>query len=165
MSEVQVPKKQPCKRRSTAAMRETQEGRKRNVIGLKEHSTRSVSSQHADEGMTVRQSVSKPADSLRFHSPSSSSAQPAIEFDDPAAWDIEASIDSVRSKFSELNQERRRKVEEIEKQTLRDAIDGNLIRCCRCRSFAATDAKGSCIDCLYTRCSKCKHPKDLEADQ
>jgi hypothetical protein len=55
-------------------------------------------------------------------------------------------------------------MEALETQTLSDAMDRNLIRCCRCRSFAATDSEGLCADCFHTRCSECKHPGDLKVE-
>lgn len=156
MSELEVPQKQTRKRRSTGAMRESEEARKRDTIEHQEHSTRSISRRSAADGTET---------SLHVRSPSSSSTEPAIIIDDPATWDIEASIESVRRKFDEVNMERRRRREAIKTQTLRDVIDRNLTRCCRCRSFAATDAEGSCTDCFHARCSKCKHPNDLGEDR
>ena len=103
--------------------------------------------------------------SLAVCSSAPSSAQPSIEIDNSDIWDIEAGIDWVREKFSELKTEQRHKMEALETQTLSDAIDCNSIRCCRCRSFAATDTEGLCADCFHTRCSECKHPGDLEADR
>ncbi len=55
-------------------------------------------------------------------------------------------------------------MEALETQTLSDAMDRNLIRCYRCRSFTATNSEGLCADCFHTRCSECKHPGDLKAD-
>ncbi len=56
-------------------------------------------------------------------------------------------------------------MEALETQTLSDAIDRNLIRCYRCRSFAATNTEGLCADYFHTRYSEYKHPGDLEADR
>ena len=56
-------------------------------------------------------------------------------------------------------------MEALEKQALSAAMDRNLIRYCRCRSFAATDTEDLCADCFHKRCSTCKHPGDLRADR
>lgn len=129
-------------------MEKSEEARKKTTIELQNHPVRSVPCQNADKGTTIRQNASAPTFSLAVCSPASSSAQPTIEIDAIAAWDIEASIDSVHGKLSELNMERRRKMEDIKEQTLRDAVNRYLIRCCRCGSFAATDNEGSCTECF-----------------
>ena len=156
MPDLEVPQKQTRKRRSTGVMRESEEARKKDTIEHQRHSTRFISRRHAGNETDT---------SLPVHSPGSLSIEPAIVIDDPTAWDIEASIESVRRKFNKRNMERRRRREAIKKQTLRDAIDHNLTMCCRCRSFAATDAEGSCTDCFHARCSGCKHPNDLGEDR
>lgn len=160
MSELQVPPKQTRKRRSTAAMRESKEARKKNAIGPQQHSMCSVACQRADDGMREPRNDSASTSSPAVCSSAPSSAQPPIEIDNSATWDIEAGIDWVREKFRELKTERSHRMEVLEKQTLTDAMDRNLIRCCRCRSFAATDTEGLCADCFHTRCSECKHPGD-----
>ena len=160
MSELRVPPKQTRKRRSTGAMRESEEARKKNAIGPQQHSTRSVACQHADDGIREPQNDSASTASPAVCSSGPSSAQPAVEIDHSAVWDIEAGINWVREKFSELKTERSYKMEALEKQTWSDAMDRNLLRCCRCRSFAATDTEGLCADCFHTRCSECKHPGD-----
>ena len=164
-SELQVPGKQTRKRRSTGAMRESEEARKKNAIGPHQHSTRTVARQYADNGMREPQKDSASTTCPAVCSLSPSPAQPGIEIDDSAIWDIEAGINWVRERFSELKTERRHKMETLERQTLRDAIDGNLILCYRCRSFATTDTEGLCADCFHTRCSDCKHPGDLGPDR
>ena len=165
MSELQVPAKQTRKRRSTGAMRESEGARKKNALGSQRHSTCSVAFRHADDGMREHQNDFASPTSLAVCSSAPSSAQPSIEIDNSDIWDIEAGIDWVREIFNELKTEQRHKMEALETQTLSDAIDRNLIRCCRCRSFAATDTQGLCADCFHTRCSECKHPGDLEADR
>ena len=56
-------------------------------------------------------------------------------------------------------------MEALETQILSDAMNSNLIQCCRCQSFAATDSEGLCADCFHTQCSECKHPGDLKVDK
>ena len=161
---VASPPKQTRKRRSTGAMRESEEARKKNSTGPQQYSTRSVVCQPADDKTKEPQNDSASTASPPVCLSARSSAQPAIEIDDSAVWDIDAGINWIREKFSELNKERSHKMEALEKHTLSDAIDRNLIRCCRCRSFAATDTEGLCADCFHTRYSECKHPGDLGAD-
>lgn len=145
-------------------MRESEEARKKNAIGPQQHSTRPVARQYADDGMREPQKDSASTTSLAVCSLSPSPGQPGIEIDNSEAWDIEAGINWVHEKFSELKTERKHKMEALGKQTLRDAMDRNLILCCRCRSFAATDTEGLCADCFHTRCSNCKHPGNLGTD-
>jgi len=165
MSELQVPPKHTRKRHSTGAMRESEEARKKNALGPLQHSTHSVAYRHTDDG--IREHHNDPAStaSLAVCSSAPSSVQPSIEIDNSDTYDIEAGLNWVREKFSELKTERRHKMEALETQTLSDAMHRNLIRCCRCRSFAATDTEGLCADCFHTRCSECKHPGDLKADR
>ena len=157
MSELEAPQKQTRKRRSTGAMRESEEARKKNALGPQQHS---VACRYADHG-----NDSAAPTLLAVCSSALSSAPPSIEIDNSDIWDIEAGIGWVRGKFSELKTEQRHKMEALETQTLSDAMDRNLIWCCRCRSFAGTDTEGLCADCFHTRCSRCKHPGDLEADR
>ena len=165
MSELQIPPKQTRKRRSTEAMRKSEEARKKNALKPQRHSTRSVAFRHADDGMRKHQNDSASPTSLAVCSSVPSSAQPSIEIDNSDIWDFEAEIDLVREKFNELKTEQRHKIEALKTQILSDAINRNLIRCCRCRFFAAIDIKGLCADCFHTRCSECKHSGDLEADK
>jgi len=55
-------------------------------------------------------------------------------------------------------------MEALKTQTLSDAIDRNLIRCYRCRSFTTTDSEGLYANCFYTRSSEYKYPGDLKVD-
>jgi len=146
-------------------MRESEEARKKSATGYQQHSIRSVSCRDADNGMREPQNNSTSTTSPAACSSAPSSAQPFIEIDTSDIWDIEAGMSWVREKFSELKTERRHKMETLETQTLSDAMDRNLIRCCRCRSFTATDSEGLCADCFHTRCSECKHPGELKADR
>jgi hypothetical protein len=163
MSGLKLLPNQTRKRRSTEAMRESEEIRKKVALGLQQHSTRSIAYQHTDDGMREPQYDSASTTSLAVGSSAPSSAQTSIEIDNFDIWDIEAGRGLVREKFSKIKTERRHKMEALEKQTLSDAMDYNLIRCCRCRSFTATDTDGLCADCFHTRCFECKHPDDLMA--
>ncbi len=58
MFELKVPPNQTRKRRSTGAMRESEEIRKKVALGLQQHSTRSIAYQHADDGMREPQNNS-----------------------------------------------------------------------------------------------------------
>jgi len=164
MSELQIPPKQTRKRRSTGAMRESEEVRKKNALGLQQHSTRSITDHHTDDGMREPQNDSASTTSLAVCLSAPSSTQTSIEIDDLDIWDLEAGRGWVRQKFSETKTERRHKMEALEKQTLSDAMDRGWIWCCRCRSFAATDTENLCVDCFHTRCSGCKHPRNLIAE-
>ena len=146
-------------------MRESEELRKKSALGLQQHSTCSITYQHTDNGMREPQNDSASTTSLAVCLSAPSSTQTSIEIDNYDIWDLEAGRDWVRQKFSEIKTERRHRMEARGKQTLSDAINHNLIRCCRCRSFAATDTEGLCADCFHTRCSECKHPGDLMADR
>ena len=165
MSKLQVPRKQTRKRRSTGAMRESEEARKKNAIGPHQYSTHPVACKHEDDGTREPQNNSTSTAPLAACSSTPSSAQPSIAIDDSAVWDIEAGINWVREKFSELKTERRHKMEALGKQALKDAMDWNLILCCWCWSFAPADTEGLCADCFHTRCPECKHPGDLKADR
>ncbi len=145
-------------------MRESEEARKKNALGSQQHSTLSISCRHADDGTREPQNNSGSTTSPAACSSALSSGQPSIEIDNTHSLDIEAGMNWVRERFAKLKTERRHKMEALETQTLSDAMDRNLIRCCRCRSFAATDSEGLCADCFHTRCSECKHPGDLKVE-
>jgi len=165
MSELKIPPNQTRKRRSTGAKRESEEIRKKIALGLQQHSTRSIAYQYTDDGMREPQNDSASTTSLAVGSSAPSSAQTFIEIDNFDIWDIEAERGLIRKKFSKIKTEQRHKMKALEKQTLSDAMNYNLIRCCRCRSFTATDTDGLCADCFHTRCFKCQHPDDLMADR
>ena len=145
-------------------MRESDEARKKNALGPQKHVIRSVACHYADDRMREHQNDSASPTSLAVCLSAPSSVPPSIEIDSSDTWDIKAEIDLVRKKFSELKAEQRHKMKAYKTQILSDAMDRNLIWCCLCQSFAATDTEGLCADCFHTRCSKCKHPGDLEAD-
>lgn len=93
------------------------------------------------------------------------SAQPFIKIDNSDIQEIEIGISWVYEKFNKLKTKRRYKIKVFKIQILNNAINRNLIRYYRYRSFIIIDYEGLYADCFYTRYSEYKYPGDLKIDK